>query len=196
MTNDIAKYLYEMGQMKRVQRSGWWLAGIVNPETVAEHSFRTAILGYILASLEGADATKTTMMCLFHDTHETRINDSHRVVKRYINTDVGEMEAFQEQVERLPQKMAASITSLIVDYEGKESMEAQVAHDADLLECLIQAREYQSQGYADVEDWIINCQAGLKTASAKNLAQACIETEPKSWWQGLMKMDETLKNNQ
>jgi 5'-deoxynucleotidase YfbR-like HD superfamily hydrolase len=29
MTMDtLAKYLYEMGQMKQVKRSGWWLAGI------------------------------------------------------------------------------------------------------------------------------------------------------------------------
>ena len=56
--NNIAKYLYEVGQLKRVKRSGWWMAGIADPESVAEHSFRTALLGYILASLEGADPTK------------------------------------------------------------------------------------------------------------------------------------------
>ena len=43
---------------KRVKRSGWWVAGIDDPESVAEHSYRTALLGYILASLEGADPTK------------------------------------------------------------------------------------------------------------------------------------------
>ena len=46
MTYDLAKYMYEIGQMKRVQRSGWWLAGITNPESVAEHSFRAVILRY------------------------------------------------------------------------------------------------------------------------------------------------------
>jgi putative hydrolase of HD superfamily len=30
--NDIAKYLYEIGQLKRVKRSGWWMAGITDPE--------------------------------------------------------------------------------------------------------------------------------------------------------------------
>ena len=188
MTHDLAKYMYEIGQMKRVQRSGWWLAGIPDPESVAEHSFRTAILGYILASLEGADPMKTTMLCLFHDTHETRINDLHRVAKRYIATDTGEQEAFSEQVERLPEKIASDVRSFISNYEGKESLESKVAHDADLLECLIQAREYQSQGYADVQDWIVNCQRGLKTASAQQLAEECLETEPKAWWQGLKKM--------
>jgi hypothetical protein len=40
--NDMAKYLYEAGQLKRVKRSGWWIAGVKDPESVAEHSFRTA----------------------------------------------------------------------------------------------------------------------------------------------------------
>ena len=170
MIHEIANYIYEIGQLKRVQRSGWWLAGISNPESVAEHSFRTAILGYVLASLERADPMKTAMLCLFHDTHETRINDLHQVAKRYIATETGEREAFSEQVERLPEKIASDVRLLISDYEGKESLESKVAHDADLLECLIQAREYQSQGYTDVQDWIVNCQAGLKTTSAQQLA--------------------------
>ncbi|MBV9708883.1 MAG: HD domain-containing protein [Chloroflexi bacterium] len=185
---DLAKYLYEIGHLKRVKRSGWWMVGINDPESVAEHSFRTAILGYILACLEGADPMKTAMMCLFHDTHEARILDLHRVAKRYLATDEGERVAFAEQTERLPQPIATEVTSLIAAYEERESLEACVAHDADRLECLMQGCEYQVQGY-DTQEWIVNCQAGLKTASAKHLAQTCLETEPREWWQGLKQID-------
>ncbi len=183
--NDIAKYLYEMGQLKRVKRSGWWIAGISNPESIAEHSFRTAILGYILASLEGADPMKTAMICLFHDTAEARINDSHRVAKRYIDLGDSEEVAFSEQAERLPQPIAKDVVSFMHDYEGRISREGDIAHDADLLECLVQAREYQSQGYVGVQDWITNCYAGLRTDTAKRLADACLHVEPHEWWQGL-----------
>ena len=58
------------GQLKRVKRSGWWLAGITDTESVAELSFRTTMLGYILPLLEGANPLKTAVMCLFHDTNE------------------------------------------------------------------------------------------------------------------------------
>ena len=117
--NDIAKYVYEIGQLKRVKRSGWWMAGISNPESIAEHSFRTAILGYVLASLEDIDPMKTAMICLFHDTAEARINDFHRVSKRYI--DVGDREevAFAEQAERLPQDIAKNVVSFMNDYETR-----------------------------------------------------------------------------
>src|SRR5579884_2086858 len=144
--DNIAKYVYEVGQLKRVKRSGWWIAGITDPESIAEHSFRTAILGYILASLEGAAPQQTALICLFHDMGEARINDFHRVAKRYI--DVGDREAaFKEQAERLPQHIAENVMAFMQDYEEKTTLEGQITHDADLLECIFQAREYQAQGH-------------------------------------------------
>lgn len=182
---DITKYLYEIGQLKRVPRSGWSLAGISQPESVAEHSFRVAILGYILAYLEDADPMKTSLMCLFHDTQEARINDLHRVAHRYINESDFEGQAFSEQMQRLPGYISEDILYLMKEYETRESIEARLAHDADLLECLIQAREYQAQRHADVQDWINNCKADLTTESAKRIAETSINIEPNEWWQGL-----------
>ena len=80
---EIAKFLYETGQLKRVKRSGWWVAGVENPETVAEHSFRTVVIAYVLAHLEGVDLEKVVTMALFHDMAEARTNDAHRIVRRY-----------------------------------------------------------------------------------------------------------------
>jgi hypothetical protein len=67
----LTNFLYEMGLLKRYKRTGWMIAGIDDPESIAEHSFRTAIIGYLLAVMEGADPAKTAAMCLFHDTQET-----------------------------------------------------------------------------------------------------------------------------
>jgi putative hydrolase of HD superfamily len=78
---------------------------------------------------------------------------------------------------------------MISEFEQAVSLEAQVARDADLLECLIQAREYQTLGYRDVADWILNAQAALTTESAKKIAAECLRTEPKDWWQGLKSLE-------
>ena len=48
----LTNFLYEMGLLKRYKRTGWMIAGIDNPESIAEHSFRTAIIGYLLAVME------------------------------------------------------------------------------------------------------------------------------------------------
>jgi len=182
---DIAKFLYEMGQLKRVKRSGWWIAGVKDPESVAEHSFRTALIAYLLAQLEGADSEKVVSMALFHDMAEARTNDAHRIVRRYADWKDVDRKAVEEQSRRLPDQIAERITSIISELEETVSPEAQVVRDADLLECIVQAREYQALGYNDVADWIFNAQAALKTESAKKIAAECIKTEPKEWWKGL-----------
>ena len=185
MENDIAKFLYELGQLKRVKRSGWWIAGVKDPESVAEHSFRTAAIAYLLARLEGVDSGKAVLMALFHDLPEARTNDAHRIVRRYADWKDVDKNAIDEQSKRLPDGVAKEVILLFEEFEKEDSFEAKVVRDADLLECIVQAREYQALGYNDVADWIFNARAALKTESAKNIAAECLKTKPKEWWQGL-----------
>ena len=189
MEKDVAKFLYEMGQLKRVKRSGWWIAGVKDPESVAEHTFRTAVIAYLLARLQGADTGKAVLMALFHDLPETRTNDAHRIVRRYADWRGVDQKAMTEQSKRLPDEVANEVVSLFEEFEKEVSSEAKLARDADLLECLIQAREYQALGYQDVADWILNTQTALMTESAKAIAAECLRTEPKEWWQGLKALE-------
>src|SRR6266508_2806901 len=82
----LTNFLYEMGLLKRYKRSGWLIAGVNNPESIAEHSFRTAVIGYLLAVMEGADPGKTATLCLFPDSQESRIGDVPSVGKGYVVT--------------------------------------------------------------------------------------------------------------
>jgi putative hydrolase of HD superfamily len=182
---NLAKFLYELGQLKRVKRSGWWIAGVENPESVAEHSFRTTVIAYLLAQLEGANVEKSTLMALFHDMGESRTNDLHRIVRRYVNWENVDQKVITDQSKRLPANLSEHIISLLSEFEEGISLEARIVRDADLLECLVQAREYQALGNKDVGDWISNSKGALVTDSAKRIADVCLETEPKEWWQGL-----------
>lgn len=182
---DIVKYIYEIGQLKIIKRSGWWRAGIKDPESVADHSFRTAIIGYILGKLEGADYFKILTMCLFHDVHEVRINDINKIGKKYLKNSINETKITEDQIINLPKYIFKELQSFQSDFVEKSTVESIIAKDADSLECLIQAREYQSQGYKDVDEWIIDCKSKLNTESAKKLANYFIENEPSDWWKEL-----------
>jgi putative hydrolases of HD superfamily len=184
LTN-IAKYLYEIGTLKHVKRSGWWRMGVRDPETVAEHSYRTAIIGYVLACLEGADPEKTASICLFHDAAETRIGDLHWVAKSYLRTKEGEQAAFNAQTEQLPQDIAKRIHMLVSEYKERSSREAQLVREADLLECLLQSREYEMQGYTKGAEWAKICREGLQSDIAKNLADECLNNDPGDWFQNI-----------
>ncbi len=178
----LARFFYEAGLLKRIKRSGWWVAGVKDPESVAEHSFRTALLGYVLALLEGADPLRTAAICILHDFPEARIGDLHRLNDRYLDSFQAQKKALAEQLASLPEICSQELKQLYVEWEQGESKEAVVAKDADVLECLIQAKEYQAQGCSSVQEWINNAASRLQTASARALAQSCMEQDPKEWW--------------
>ena len=189
----LTNYLYEMGLLKRYKRTGLWIAGIDNPESIAEHSFRTAIIGYLLAVMEGADPAKTATLCLFHDTQETRIGDVPSVGKAYVVT-APNAEVTADQVVGFPAEIGQAVRELVDEYEARETPEAQLAKDADKLECLIQAREYRAQGHEDVPPWIETSAAALRSQSARRLAEACQQVPPRQWWKAFAESYPRLVN--
>jgi putative hydrolase of HD superfamily len=180
-TSTILNYLYEMGHLKRSRRTGWWLAGIKDAETIAEHTFRVAVIGYVLALLEGADPALTTLLCLFHDTPESRTSDIPSVGRAYLRASP-DTQVAGDQLADVPPVIGQAIYRLIAQYEARDSRESELAHDADKLDCLLQAREYQAQGNVDVEAWITSSAAAVKSASARQLAQLAQEIPPQQWW--------------
>lgn len=183
----LADLIYEAGVLSKVRRSGWWLAGVDRPESVAEHCFRTALIAFILADMEGCDAERAASMALFHDLHEARVLDMHKVGQRYADWEEAEGKAIGEQLESLPPGLRFRIGSYKGDFQKTASKEAVIARDADHLECLARAREYQAAGNPQVKDWIANSRKRLRTDSAKRLAAQCLRTGPQDWWDGLKK---------
>lgn len=182
---DITNFLFELGQLKRVRRSGWWLLGIEHPESVAEHSFRAAVVGYFLAKLEKVDVNKVTLMCLFNDLHETRLNDLHKVGHKYIDFREAETKAHKDQTFNLDK----DIFSLHKSFQEQKTKESVVARDADLLENAVQAKEYIDQGFKDAQKWIDAIKTILKTQSAKKLLKLIEKTSSNEWWGHLKKIE-------
>ncbi len=186
---NLAQFLFEVGYLKRVRRSGWWLLGNKTPESVAEHSFRCTIIGYLLARSEKVDASKVIMMCLFHDVHEARTNDLHKIAQKYINLEEADAKASQEQLELLKGSVGKEVEDILSDLANQESMESIVAEDADILECAMQAREYQVQGYEDAIDWIERAKGRLRCESSKKLLLIIEHSDPNEWWKKLKDSD-------
>ena len=173
-------YLLEMGALKHGKRSGWWIAGVKDPETIAEHSFRTAIVGAVLAWMEGADPAKVALLCTFHDTQETRVGDIPWIGRRYL-TSASNEEVTADQVADAHPAVAQGIKGVVQEYENSDSLEVTVAHDADKLECMIQGLEYLEQGYRNAQEWVDSTRAKLKTPSAIKLADAALTMSSAEW---------------
>lgn len=185
---EIVKYLFEVGQLSEVRRGGDLILGVDNPQTVAEHSFRAAIVAFMIGNLEGVNAEKAALTVLFHDMPEARITDIHKLAQRYIDSKAAEKKAFGEQIAPLPEGIKKSLKNL--DYaNGDSSPEGIVARDADLIECALQYKSYLEKGHKDAQDWLNNIRKILKTKTAKAILNEIEKSGSHDWWKGLKKIE-------
>ena len=182
-------FFAEAGLLKRVKRSGWWVAGIENPESVADHCFRCAVIGFYMAHEEGADPYRVLAMTLFNDIHEARINDLHKMGHFYIDFKDAEKRVFKDQVAPLPPKVRGALTDIRHDYDKQQTHEALIARDADILECLVQAKEYQDNGYPVAEKFLRRAPGFLKTRTAQKLWKALRRWDSTVWWENVVKFE-------
>src|SRR4051794_3581465 len=67
--------LADAGRLKRLKRSGWLRVGLPDPESVADHSYRLAIMALLLGPRLGVDADRLVRLALLHDLAESRVGD-------------------------------------------------------------------------------------------------------------------------
>lgn len=178
-------FAFEAGQLRRLPRAGWPLAGVADGESVAEHSFRTAVLAYLISHQEGANAEHAAVLGLFHDFPEARTGDVPSVGRPYVKT-VDPREVIADQAAGLPTQLGKHIVELIAEHESAKepnaSLEAVCSRDADKLDCLLAAREYQAAGNTMMQPWIDSMVRAVTTATGTALAEAAQRLEPSVWW--------------
>jgi 5'-deoxynucleotidase YfbR-like HD superfamily hydrolase len=176
----LVNFAFEMGILKRLRRTGWSHAGIRDGETVAEHSLRAAQLAVLIAAQEGADPARAAHLAIWHDSQETRTGDVPHTARPYL----GRAEAraiTTDQTARLPQLAAQIVHDAVEEYETHTTIESICAYDADKLECLLQALEYQASGNINMRGWIDSSRAALTTTTARRIADAALTESILAW---------------
>ncbi len=182
-------FFAEAGLLKKVKRSGWWVAGIKDPESVAEHSFRCAIMAYYIAHTEGVDPYKSLVMALFNDIHEARINDLHKMGHYYIDFKKAETKVFMDQIKSLNPKVKSEMALLRTAFEKQTTKEAIVARDADILECLLQAKEYYENGHLKAKKFFQKAPDYLRTKTAQEMWRTIRNWDSSKWWEAVVKFE-------
>ncbi len=175
---NLANFLFEVGMLKRTPRTGFQFLGS-GAESVAEHSFRTALIGYTLAQLDGqVDVGRVLQLCLFHDIPEARIGDLNYVNKKYVKVD--EARAVEDLARQLP--FGDDYRATLQEFMVNQTREAQLAHDADQLEMVLSLKEYKDLGNRYADEWYPFSLQRLQTEVAKELAETIWETDSSKWW--------------
>ncbi len=174
----IANLLFEAKILKEIPRSGYHFLG-AGKESVAEHSFCTTFIAYVMSQLEPeVDALKLISMCLLHDFPEARIGDLNPVHKCYVTAD--ETKALEDATRGLA--FGQNLKGLIQEYNEGRSNEARLAHDADQLALILELKDLMDIGYKPPKSWIENVIDRVKTKTGQKIARAVMETKRDAWW--------------
>jgi putative hydrolase of HD superfamily len=174
----IANLLFEAKILKEIQRTGYHFLG-VGKESVAEHSFSTTFIAYVMSQLlPDADALKLISMCLIHDFAEARTGDLNAVHKQYVATD--DTQALKDATGDLV--FGNKMTALIQEFEAGTTFEAKLARDADQLALILELKDLIDIGYAPPKTWIQNVIGRLQTEIGQKIAAAVVQTGRDDWW--------------
>ena len=144
-TTGLIAFLKAAGKLKHIKRTGWVEAGVPNPESVADHVYRTALISMVLADTRSLDASKVVRMALLHDLSEAVTGDLTPRQKP-LNHAASEANAFQKAMAGLDERQRNQYTELFREYQAGQTPEAALVHAADKLDMVLQAHEYQKTG--------------------------------------------------
>lgn len=162
---NIIDYFFLIGKLKWLKRSGWIERKVPDPESVAEHSFRVAMIALIIAPLLKLNREKLVMMALFHDFAEGIFGDpiseglNKETAIRYIDYGKFEKINYEELDKKNQEKFMKDLSSKlnnpeIYDYWKEHSFEnsqeatqySDILFQIGKLANILQALEYQMRG--------------------------------------------------
>ena len=168
----LLAFAHAAGALKDVARAGWALRGVADPESVAEHSHRAAILALVLAprAEPALDVARCVAMALVHDLAEARVGD----ITPFDGISADEKRRREEaaMAELSALAGAPDLLALWREYDAAETPEARFVKEIDKLETVLQAAEYGARGgvgHAALDEFWASAEARLSSPVCRAL---------------------------
>lgn len=171
-THPIIELFFEFAQLKNVYRQGWLDKGVseLDCETVADHSFGVALLGYIIAEeyRQDLDPQKVIKLGLFHDlgeiyagdiTPRDGLNSKDRFKKEHC--------AVEKVFSHLPNP--EKYMNLWLEVEQEETPEAKFVKQIDRLEMALQANLYERMNYHNLDEFFLYVKERITSDELKSI---------------------------
>ncbi|MFZ7136795.1 MAG: HD domain-containing protein [archaeon] len=173
---DLVKFLEISGSLKRIQRTGWVDIGVHAPESVADHTFRTAVLCMLYADLNNLDTSKMLKMALIHDLPEAIIGDLMPSQKT-AQTKKDEKDAICDILSLLAENQRAEYFAIWTEYKQGKTKEAKATRQLDKIEMALQAKEYEHRGHdkKSLERFVKSAQQFTEWPDLKHLLECILE---------------------
>ncbi len=142
----LLSFLAQIEKLKSVPRHCVTADGV--QETVAGHSWRTALMAYLIKDeFPDADMDKVIRMCLIHDIGEAVTGDIPTFEKNETD-EIVEKQAIDNLLGILPDSLNRELTAMFAEMTALETKEARIYKALDKLEAVIQHNE------SDIGTWL------------------------------------------
>ena len=142
-------FFYIVSELKKTPRRGWKeKIGIEHPESVADHSFSTAVMAMIFSDLQKLDTQKMLKMALLHDLSESITGDF--TPEEILKEDKKEIEnqTMKEILAKLPLEISNEYEKIWNEFQDGITKESILMHEIDRLEMAIQSLKYNAEGHS------------------------------------------------
>ena len=138
-TNEYLGIIRCIAGLKERTRHAWTRDG--RQESVAEHSWRLALMAYFLRDrFPDADLTRVLLMCLLHDIGEVFTGDIPTFEKT--DTDRTREHALRDDwINALPPPYDAELRALFAEMDACETKEARLVRALDRMEAVLTHNE-------------------------------------------------------
>ncbi len=147
----LVKFFHLVGRLKVERRQGWVDRGVKDSESVADHSFRLALMAMAFAERQELDSCKAVKLSLVHDLAEAVVGDvvtrpeHERDLAWQAEKHAREEKALKKILEKVDGALRKEFWKLWQEYEARNSEEAKLVYELDRLEAVFQAQEYASE---------------------------------------------------
>jgi putative hydrolase of HD superfamily len=146
----LTQYFQHVIGLKYIKRAGWVSkVKVVNPESVADHTFSMCAISMVLSDILGLDTERVMKMVILHDMAESIIGDympgqisrKHKISK--------EMNAMNSILDCMPSNIRPLYKKIWNEYLQNKTDVAHLVHRVDKFEMILQAKQYANEGYSN-----------------------------------------------
>jgi len=180
---DALSFLLTTIKSKEITRTGWKMAGIPHPESVAEHSFQLCVIAMVFADKLGVDREKIVKMAIIHDMGEIFTGDLVWSRGSIVDIEKRRKKEFieAEGIENIFSRLGNSkeYQTIFKEMTERKSHEAEVFWQLDKLEMAIQALYYEQKTGISLDEFFTNTNFQLTFPFLREIFSCVLAERPK-----------------